>query len=94
MISCLLPWAKRDLHLTLLHSERPKLHRVLAVLSAIGLMVTALQLLAFFPNIINISFTDNIVNYEHLGPIRTLEFMSYPKQCNNEQCNNGVYSFN
>ena len=24
-------------HLTLLHSERPKLHRVLAVLSAIGL---------------------------------------------------------
>ena len=28
---------KWDLPLTLLHSERPKLHRVLAVLSAVGL---------------------------------------------------------
>ena len=29
----------KDLRLTLMHSERPKLHRVLAVLSAIGLNV-------------------------------------------------------
>ena len=30
----------RDVLLTLLHSERPKLYGVLAVLSAIGLMLT------------------------------------------------------
>ena len=37
VFSCLLSFPKWDLSLILLHSERPKLHRILAVLSAIGL---------------------------------------------------------
>ena len=37
-----MPYRDRDLSLSLLHSERPKLHIVLVFLSAIGLTICAI----------------------------------------------------
>ena len=38
-VSCSQKCDKEDLHLTLLHSERPKLYTILAFLSAVGLIL-------------------------------------------------------
>ena len=41
---CIVKFPKLQWYLTLLHSERPKLHGVLAILSAIGLKLNSLVL--------------------------------------------------
>ena len=44
--------------LTLLHSEQPKLHRILAVLSAIGLMIPIFHMLRLIPYLENLVISD------------------------------------
>ena len=73
--------------LTLLHSEWPKLHRVLAILSAVGLNMTSAG------NIFEMMAPSSVLLYEPMSILECFQLISHRNRVNMERYDKAVCNF-